>query len=91
MEDPTLRKIIKEESLKVIQNYYATSGFTDRKVTDTPTDSLSVVNRKFVTLNGVTATRPTSSVAGQFFFDTSLGKPVWYSGATWVDATGTPA
>ena len=26
---------------------------------------------------------------GQPYFDTTLGKPIWWSGSTWVDATGT--
>lgn len=38
--------------------------------------------------NGATGARPGSPVAGQTFFDTTLGKPIWYSGANWVDATG---
>lgn len=42
--------------------------------------------------NGATATRPTEQlVVGQVFFDSTLGMPVWWDGAQWVDATGTPA
>lgn len=33
-------------------------------------------------------TRPAIS-AGQSFFDSTLNKPVWWSGTDWVDATGT--
>jgi len=45
------------------------------------------------TLNtgGTTAERPVAPVTYQSFFDTTLGKPVWYDGAGWVDATGTTA
>ena len=75
---------------KVVQAYLKSSAFTIRKLTDTPTDSLQVVNRKYVTLNGVTANRPNSPVAGQFFFDTTLGYPIWFNGTDWVDASGTP-
>lgn len=35
-----------------------------------------------------TESRPTLPVTGQFLFDTTLGKPVWWAGAKWVDATG---
>lgn len=36
-----------------------------------------------------TAARPTVGIsAGTHGFDTTLGKPVWYTGAAWVDATG---
>ena len=38
---------------------------------------------------GHTAERPTESVAaGTMFFDTVLGKPIWYTGSKWVDSTG---
>lgn len=40
---------------------------------------------------GTTAQRPTLAVgdAGYLFFDTTLGHPIWWKGAVWVDATGT--
>ena len=42
--------------------------------------------------NGITADRPTLNLqVGQFYFDTTLGYPVWYDGTDWVDATGTVA
>ena len=42
--------------------------------------------------NGTTANRPTQSLQiGQFYFDTTLGIPIWYNGTDWVDATGTVA
>lgn len=36
-----------------------------------------------------TINRPTRIVAGQQHFDTTLGKPIWYNGTVWIDATGT--
>lgn len=90
--DEKLIQLIKEESLKAVQNYLKGSAFTDRKLTDVPTDSLQVVNRKYVTLNGPSASRPTASVMGQQYFDTSLatnGQPIWWNGTGFVDATGT--
>ena len=33
--------------------------------------------------------RPVRPTAGDFFFDTTLNKPIWYNGINWVDATGT--
>ena len=39
---------------------------------------------------GDTASRPSSDLQiGQSYFDTDLGKPIWYDGSGWVDATGT--
>jgi len=40
--------------------------------------------------HGLTADRPTQNLqVGQFYFDTTLGYPIWYDGSDWVDATGT--
>lgn len=72
----------------IIQKYLQNQAFTDRKVTDTPSDNLSVVNRKYVNLNGNTASRPTASITGQRYFDTTVGRPVYWSGSTWVDGAG---
>lgn len=81
----------KTQIKKVVADYLKSSAFTDRKLTDLPTDPNQVVPRRYVTLNGATAGRPTGSVLGQFYFDTTIGKPVWWSGSTWVDATGSAA
>lgn len=40
------------------------------------------------TNSGTTASRPTSPFTAQSYYDTTLGKPIWYDGANWVDATG---
>lgn len=89
-KDDKMKQMVQEVSLKTTQDYLKSSAFTDRKLTDTPTDAYSMVNRKFVTLNGTTANRPTSSLLAQRYFDTDLNKPVWYGNSGWVDATGTP-
>ena len=73
---------------EIIKEYLQSSGFSDRKLTDTPTDTLSMVNRKYVNLNGATANRPTSSVTGQRYLDTTIGRPVYWSGSTWIDGAG---
>lgn len=89
-KDVALKKMVKEIAAETVREELKSGLFTARKLTDTPTDSLSLVNRKFVTLNGVTGSRPTSSILGQYYFDTTLGRPVWWDGSTWVDADGTP-
>lgn len=38
--------------------------------------------------DGTTAARPTTRSLGYMYFDTTLGKPIWWNGAAWVDATG---
>lgn len=43
-------------------------------------------------LQGPTAGRPTKNLnVGLRYFDTDLGKPVFYKGPGWVDATGASA
>lgn len=37
---------------------------------------------------GPDGSRPVSPVLYEMFFDTTLGKPIWYTGSDWVDATG---
>lgn len=42
-----------------------------------------------LTMSGTTANRPTVGLwTGRMYFDTTLGKPIWYKTAGWVDATG---
>ena len=43
-------------------------------------------------LSGTTANRPTTGLSvGAVYFDTTLSRPVWYTGTGWVDASGTPS
>ena len=39
--------------------------------------------------SGATGARPTVTIVGASFFDTTLNKPIWWKGAVWIDATGT--
>lgn len=38
---------------------------------------------------GSTASRPTGPVTGQRFFDTTIGRPIWWNGTNWINAAGT--
>ncbi len=40
-------------------------------------------------LTGTTAQRPTGVLTGTSHFDTNLGRPIWWNGSAWVDASGT--
>jgi len=40
--------------------------------------------------SGITGTRPAVKIVGQMFFDTTLGYPIWWDGAQWIDAAGNP-
>ena len=39
--------------------------------------------------NGTTVNRPTANQQiGQFYFDTTLGYPIWWNGKKWVNSSG---
>lgn len=66
------------------------TGFIARKLTDTPTDALQVVNRKYVTLNGTIASRPASTLAimGQHYYASDINIPLTYDSANSVWRNG---
>ena len=40
--------------------------------------------------SGTTANRPTGRLeVGQYYFDTTIGRPIWYNGTNWINAAGT--
>ena len=78
------------ETIKeIIRSYMGDTGFSDRKITDVPTDTYGIVNRRYANLNGATSGRPLGSVVGQFYLDSTVGKPIWWDGTKFIDATGT--
>lgn len=80
---------VKEILKKQIPLYLKNDAFTARKLTDTPTDNLQVVNRKYVNLYGSIAGRPQASIVGQQYFSTDLGYPIFRnSNNAWCSATG---
>lgn len=78
MEEQQIRRLIND----VLASF-------NKRIGDTPNDALQLVNRDYVNLNGTLADRPTSSVAGvgQQYFATDLGKPIFFNGTKWADAT----
>lgn len=85
-----MEDIDKKQIWDIVKEYMKTQAFTDRKITDTPTDDLSVVNRKYVNLNGTVANRPKSSIAsvGQKYFATDTNIPMIYSASGWRNGVG---
>lgn len=80
-----IRKLIADE----LRIQLKSELFSARKITDTPTDDLMVVNRKYVNLNGLTSQRPVSSIIGQQYFDTTLGYPIFKNqNYRWVNSVG---
>lgn len=55
------------------------------------TDSKTTIDNDR-TISGESSKRPTGlsdNYVGFCFFDSTLGKPIWWNGSNWVDATGT--
>ena len=49
------------------------------------------VTRHNNSICGITSQRPFNNIeVGHIYFDTTLGKPIYWNGAAWVDAIGTP-
>lgn len=92
MDDIEFNKKIDDRIMKKVPLYLQKNAFMDRKLTDTPTDDLQVVPRKYVNLYGTTAMRPIASVAsrGQQYFDTTIGRPVYFNpnSSVWTDGAG---
>lgn len=88
--EPELQNQVDLRIKKLVPEILKGSGFTDRKLTDTPTDNLSVVNRKYTNLSGTLANRPTSSVAtmGQGYFATDTNIRMTYNAFSSVWANG---
>lgn len=51
----------------------------------------NIADQPALPLANTTANRPTQVSAGFEYFDTTLGKSVWWDGTGWVDATGATA
>ena len=80
-------------------NLYATSGgafttsatgsFAGRVVLANTTGGIILARPTSLDqADGTTANRPTARPTGFMYFDTTLGRPIWWNGASWVDATG---
>lgn len=89
MENQDLEKKIDERIKKILPEYLRTQAFTARKLTDTPTDNLQTVNRKYVNMYGSIAGAPGGSVIGQQYFATDLGYPIFKNqNFRWVNSVG---
>lgn len=82
------KPLTKQDVIQIVKDYLGQNAFTARKITDLPTDSLQVVPRKYVTRNFTTAKRPTTSILGESYFDTTVNKQAWWNGTSFKDAAG---
>jgi hypothetical protein len=68
---------------RAIKNSSAYTGATIK-------DALATIKVLTDSINagGITSTRPSSPILYCNFFDMTLGKPIWWNGTAWKDATG---
>lgn len=60
-----------------------------KKTTKTAVEgAVKAATLETVRRGGSTANRPDSPAVFEQYFDSTLGKPIWYDGVNWVDATG---
>lgn len=78
----------KKEVQKMIDS--SSKGEFDKRIGDTPTDDLQLVNRRYVNSYGTTANRPTNRTPAQKYFDTTIGRPVYFNpnSSVWTDGAG---
>ena len=80
--------LTKDDVIKIVEDYMKTSAFTNRKLTDVPTDPYQVVPRNFVTANGSVAGRPSVAKRGQPYVASDTNIPMVYTGTNWVNGVG---
>lgn len=73
-----LNKLIDERFKKIF-------SFTNRKLSDTPTDDLMLVPRKYVNAHGTVANRPNASVVGVSYFATDTKIKMTSDGTSWYN------
>jgi len=78
-------------------NYSETSGtvvtfVTGLNINDVVECTTSVSTTTNPISSGTTSARPTASATtGQYYFDTTIVKPIWWNGTIWILATGLAA
>jgi hypothetical protein len=51
---------------------------------------ISAVNTLSTPSAGTTGDRPSTDLqVGQFYFDTTINRPIWWDGTNWINAAGT--
>lgn len=73
------------DSLAIAQVTRTSGGVAVDQLLTAPPVPASWVRARAV----ATGNRPVAPSVGEPVFDTTLGRPIWWSGSAWVDATGT--
>jgi hypothetical protein len=52
--------------------------------------TIDAINTLSTPSAGITAARPSTGLqVGQFYFDTTINRPIWWTGSNWINAAGT--
>lgn len=101
IQDPDTE--LSETSTNTVQNQAVTKVILDNEkvvaaMGNDLNDRILNIDNKISTINtnvetitvgkGTTTERPAGKTVGYQYFDTTLNKPIWYTGTTWVDSTG---
>ncbi len=68
-----------------------TGRYSSDPTADTNVQAFNKINQNydvFFAGAGSTGSRPAAPGLGAYYFDTTLGWPVWWNGSSWVNATG---
>lgn len=88
MNEEQIKKLIDARVKEILPEYLKTQAFSERKITDMPTDRLQVTPMGYVNMYSSVASLPASSVIAQQVFVTDLGYPVFkHQNGRWVTAT----
>ena len=53
-------------------------------------ETITAVNTLSTPSAGTTGARPSTGLqVGQFYFDTTINRPIWWNGTNWINAAGT--
>ena len=90
MDEEKIKNVVNKMIDERIKKQLQSNLFSSRKLTDTPTDDLMLVNRRYTNLNGTIATRPASvaAIVGQSYYATDIAMPVVYDGTNWRNGVG---
>ena len=52
--------------------------------------TINAINTLSTPSAGTTGARPSTGLqVGQFYFDTTINRPIWWNGTNWINAAGT--
>jgi hypothetical protein len=86
LTDNSTHRTVTDDQIALL---YELSTSTVKSINNIPADPNGNINIDATNLSGLSIERPVDPKLGTFYFDTTIGKPIWYKGSgVWVDSTG---